>query len=111
MPVPATLRSSRDIRAVFDARQARGTRSLVVHVRPRGDEDPARVAVVAGRRVGGAVQRNRAKRRVRAALQHSALPDGTDIVITCRTDAVDTPFAQLCQDLATGLQRHQRGRR
>lgn len=103
MAVPARLRSSRDIRAVLGARQARGTATMVVHARRRGDDLPARVAVVAGRRVGGAVHRNRAKRRLRAALQLAELPSGLDLVVTSRPQAVDCPFSHLRRDLAHGL--------
>lgn len=103
MSVPLRLRSPRDIRAVFDARNVRGTRTVVVHARRQGDGDaPSRVAVVAGRKVGNAVRRNRAKRRIRAALLDTTLPNGLDLVVTAKSAAVTEPFTVLAADVAHG---------
>ncbi len=66
-------------------RGRRGVQSgVVVHVRRRPDDRPARVAVVASRRVGGAVTRNRAKRVLRAAVADVALPRGVDVALVAR---------------------------
>ncbi len=43
----------------------------------RGDTGPPRVGFVAGKRIGNAVDRNRAKRRLRAAMAEVALNDDT----------------------------------
>lgn len=56
----------------------------MLHVRDRDDRGPARVAVVASRRVGGAVERNRAKRVLRAAAASVVLPPGVDVAIVAR---------------------------
>ena len=54
---------SREIRRILDAgRPARGER-VIVFLAPGAD----RVAVIAGKRVGGAVERNRARRVLREA--------------------------------------------
>ena len=62
------------------------------------DGATVRVAVAASRAVGGAVQRNRARRRVREAVRTAlaARPDpasGLDLVVTVRKAAVDAPAA------------------
>jgi len=105
MPTPARLRSGREIRAVFDARNAMGTATLVVHGRPSEPTQQCRATVVAGRRVGGAVQRNRAKRRIRAALLQADLPMGMDLVVTAKPPAVTAAFADVCRDLERALGR------
>ncbi|WP_108667545.1 ribonuclease P protein component [Euzebya rosea] len=105
MPTPARLRSGREIRAVFDARNAMGTATLVVHGRPSDPTHECRATVVAGRRVGGAVQRNRAKRRIRAALQAADLPPGMDLVVTAKPPAVTAAFADVRKDLERALSR------
>ena len=62
------------------------------------DGPTVRVAVAASRAVGGAVQRNRARRRVREAVRTvlAARPDpasGADLVVTVRKAALDAPAA------------------
>jgi ribonuclease P protein component len=65
-----------------------------------------RVGYTASKKVGGAVIRNRAKRRLRAAaaavLPLSGLP-GTDYVLVARRDTATRPFDSLVQDLAEAL--------
>lgn len=51
--------------------------------------------MVAGRRVGGAVVRNRAKRRIRAALQRQGVPSGLDLVVVAKAGASTAPFQVL----------------
>lgn len=73
---------------------------MSVHARLRDDGGPGRAAVVAGRRVGGAVQRNRAKRRLRAVLRAEGVPDGFDLVVVARSGAVIAPYPLLLREYA-----------
>lgn len=99
MPMPSMPLPSRDIRAVYAARRVVHGRFLTVHVRPAAGERPvARTAVVAGRRVGTAVDRNRAKRRLRALLQTHGAPDGVDAVLVAKPLAGNVSFSLLCGD-------------
>jgi ribonuclease P protein component len=93
------LRRPRDIRAVYAAGTFAHGPALTAHVRRRGDDDTARIAVVAGRKVGGAVERNRAKRRLRAALAATPLSSGTDIVVVARRPAVSVAFDRLSEQV------------
>ena len=71
-------------------------------------EAPIRVGYTASRRVGGAVARNRAKRRLRAAVAH-VMPGlakaGHDYVVIARAATVDRAFEDLLRDLETALTR------
>jgi ribonuclease P protein component len=71
-----------------------------------------RVGFTASRKVGNAVVRNRAKRRMRAAAA-SVLPalgrPGTDYVLIARAGTPDRPFAELIADLEAALRRIGRG--
>ncbi|HXJ01378.1 MAG TPA: ribonuclease P protein component [Micropepsaceae bacterium] len=66
----------------------------------------ARVGFTASRKVGGAVVRNRAKRRLRAAAA-AMLPllgrEGHDYVLVARTATLARPFGELTRDLEKAL--------
>ena len=83
--------------------------AVVVQARPRGDDDPAiRVGFTATKRIGGAVERNRAKRRMREAarvvLPEHGLP-GFDYVVIARGGAISRPWARLLDDVKSALVR------
>jgi len=65
-----------------------------------------RVAVIAGRSVGGAVQRNLAKRRLRSAYQHfqSALRQGNDIVLIARKPILEKDYQIFLAELKSLLE-------
>lgn len=78
------LRRERDVAAALrEGRRAAG-QWVVVVVAGRGDDGPARVAVVASARVGRAVARNRAKRVLREAARRVRWRAGTDVVLIAR---------------------------
>ncbi|MBW3603341.1 MAG: ribonuclease P protein component [Actinobacteria bacterium] len=91
--------SSRRIRAVRSARLRAASSTMVVHALGRDDSVPTHVAVVAGRAIGGAVERNRAKRRLRAAVRQARLPSDVDLVIDARPATVRAPFTTLHRDV------------
>lgn len=73
------------------------------------DQDtPTRVGFTASRRVGGAVVRNRAKRRLRAAVAR-VMPGhakaGRDYVVIARAATLHRGFEELLRDLQTALTR------
>ena len=54
-----------------------------------------RVGIVAGKKLGGAVTRNRVKRRLRAAIRQADLAPDTDYVILPSGEAETIPFRDL----------------
>ncbi len=72
---------------------------VVVHVRERDDGGPGRAAAVASRRVGGAVQRNRAKRVLRAAVAATGLADGVDVALVARQGATRASSEEVAAEL------------
>jgi ribonuclease P protein component len=81
---------------------------LQMRVRDEDPDQPARVGYTASRKVGGAVVRNRARRRMRAVvndvLANRAQP-GRDYVLIARATTAARPYDALLQDLATALDR------
>ena len=69
---------------------------MVVRFVPNG-RDHDRFGISTGRRLGGAVQRNRVRRRVREVLRHSANESGHgwDILIVARPAAAGASFDDL----------------
>ncbi len=80
------LKENRDFRRAYNRGKAFVTPFMVVYVnKNRGDN--IRLGITAGKKIGKAVKRNRAKRVITAAFR-SALPEismGYDFVIVART--------------------------
>jgi ribonuclease P protein component len=95
------LSRSRDFDAVYRKGRSVSTRFLVLYSFPReepGDaaEEDARLGIAISRKVGGAVVRNRLKRRLRAAFDelHDHVPPGRDYVLIARPGLADALEAQ-----------------
>ena len=80
---------------------------LVVLVARKNDEGHARVGVAAGRTVGNAVKRNRAKRLLRAAMQGlvASIRPGWDVVLIARPPLVLSSSAEVREVLSMLLRR------
>lgn len=75
---------------------------------PNGSVTPLRLGLTVSRKVGNAVQRNRARRRLRAAAEivlPEAAAGGRDYVLIGRRMTLTRPFPALLQDLHTALQK------
>jgi len=80
---------------------------FVLLMHPRDDGDPAiRVGYTVTRKIGGAVVRNRMKRRFRA-LARAILPEqgvpGADHVIIGRSGGIERDYATLADELRRAL--------
>ncbi len=88
-------------------RKGAATFSLQCALRDEADTAPARVGLTLTRQVGGAVERNRIRRRLRAALRLAGETDrraGQDYVVFAKRDALTADFAALRADLARAFQ-------
>lgn len=75
--------------------------------RSEAESLPSRFAFVAGRRVGGAVVRNRAKRRLREIVRHhlGQIKPGFDFVVIARSDAATVDYGELERAVVTLVSR------
>ncbi len=80
---------SADFDRVYREGRSHASRHLVLYSFPREGSEGPRLGVSVGRRVGGAVERNRVKRMLREAFWSAApqLPDGRDFVVIARPEA------------------------
>jgi len=69
-----------------------------------------RLGVAATRKLGSAVERNRAKRRARELFRRRKQIGGLDIVVVPRREMLDAPFAHLEADYIALLDRCRTGR-
>ncbi|HYK80139.1 MAG TPA: ribonuclease P protein component [Micropepsaceae bacterium] len=96
------------LRAQQGRRQSTPSLTLETCVSPPAKAVPgaARIGYTASKKVGGAVERNRAKRRLRAAAA-ATLPllarEGHDYVLIARTTTLSRRFPELIRDLSKAL--------
>ena len=99
------LSRSAEFDRVYRQGRSVANRYLVLYAFPRGGEEPPRVGLSVGRKVGGAVERNQLKRLLREACtrQSDALPAGHDIVIVARPPARELGEAEGLHGVDTAL--------
>jgi ribonuclease P protein component len=82
--------------------------AVLIEARRRAPAGPAGVGFTASRRVGGAVERNRAKRRLREAAR-ALMPTlglaGVDYVLVARAATAQAPWPALLDDVRSALLR------
>ncbi|MFQ5619216.1 MAG: ribonuclease P protein component [Rhodospirillales bacterium] len=112
--IPRLKRRSEFLR-VAAARRKAVVRGLILQARRHAASDrisgpvpPFRVGFTVSRKVGNAVARNRARRRLRAAVElvmPAHAKGGHDFVVIGRAGTLRRPFADLVADLKAALER------
>ena len=78
---------------------------LVLLIASPSDQAYSRYGVSASRAVGGAVKRNRAKRRMRAALREFELSSGWDLILVARSGLDDAPWPDVVNAISGLLEK------
>lgn len=80
---------------------------LIVLISLYNDDDQTRIGVAAGRSVGNAVQRNRVKRLLRAAVQPylTRIVPGWNVILIARRPMIDADFGRVQESLIGLLRR------
>ena len=103
LPTGARLRSSADFATVVRTGRRAGSRTLVVHALTASESSSSgpRVGFVVGRGVGGAVERNRTRRRLRHLMRDrlDAVPATSRLVVRALAPAGSASSRVLGSDL------------
>ncbi|CAA7611421.1 Ribonuclease P protein component [Candidatus Terasakiella magnetica] len=106
------LKKRADFLRVAGLRRKWAAPGLILQTAPSTDTemqaDSLRVGFTVSKKVGNSVCRNRARRRLKAAVGEIFPADATpglDYVVIGRRDTLDRPYSLLLQDLRTALKR------
>lgn len=104
LPAAQRIRRRLDFERVYKEGTRVHGRFMTVFVLANGGT-ALRFGVAATRKIGSAVDRNRAKRLSREVFRRRKIDVGLDIVVVPRREMLDAPFAMLESDYSTALER------
>ena len=103
-PDPLKLRRRAEFTEVYDRGMRLRGRFMTCFALPNGLDAP-RLGIAASRKIGNAVMRNRAKRRVRELFRANKPLKSIDIVFVPRRELVSAAWSDLEADYRAALQR------
>lgn len=100
------LRRKAEFEAIARRGSARSSRLMVMRTL-RTDGPLARIGIATPRKLGGAVERNRVRRRLRALVRehYGTLPSGIDLLVIARPEAARATWTELRDTFASLLRR------
>lgn len=105
----ARIKKRPEYLAVSNTHRRWVTPSFILQAKPPADTEdtnPPRAGFTASKKVGNAIRRSRAKRRIREAARQIVPAhgqNGWDYVFICRECMTDYPFEKLCSDIKWAL--------
>ena len=105
LPPARRIRRRAEFQRVFDAGRRAHGRHLTIIAAPAPGPD-SRIGIVASKKLGGAVVRNRAKRLIREMFRTQTSPaPASDLVVTPRVSALQVEAGEVVNDYRTALKR------
>ena len=98
------MRKRPDFERAYETGVRISGRFMTVFVVKNGGTE-ARLGIAATRKMGDAVERNRAKRLARELFRRHKIDAGLDVIIVPRREMVDAPFATLETDYLAAVER------
>lgn len=99
-PPASRLRRRGEFTGVFDQGTKKHGRLMSVFVLARAQGNP-RIGIAASKKLGGAVDRNLAKRRMREVFRLAASSVGVDIVVIPRRELLAAPFESVQREFTS----------
>ncbi len=88
------VRKRADFELIYKTGFKRSGRLMTMFTRER-DGGVARLGIAATRKMGAAVERNRAKRLVREVFRHHKPPGAIDVVVVPRREMLEAPYEKV----------------
>ena len=88
------VRKRSDFELIYKTGFKRSGRLMTMFTRER-ETGPARLGIAATRKMGAAVERNRAKRLVRELFRHNKPVVAVDVVVVPRREILTAPYARI----------------
>ena len=105
LPPARRIRRRAEFQRVFDAGRRAHGRYLTIIAAPAPGPD-SRIGIVASKKLGGAVVRNRAKRLIREMFRTMTGPErASDLVIIPKQSALQVELGEVVSDYKTALRR------
>ena len=101
------VRKRADFELIYQTGFKRSGRLMTLFTKER-DSGVARLGIAATRKMGGAVERNRAKRVVRELFRHHKPAAAIDVVVIPRREFLDAPYEKVEAEFRSLLSRSPR---
>ena len=101
------VRKRADFELIYKTGFKRSGRLMTLFTRER-ESGAARLGIAATRKMGAAVERNRAKRLVRELFRHHKPAGALDVVVVPRREMLEAPYARLEAEFLSLLARSRR---
>ena len=101
------IRRRAEFKQVYERGSRANSRYSTVFMLPN-DRGVGRLGIAATRKLGGAVQRNRAKRLIREVFRRNKIADGFDVVVIPKRELLDASLIALETDYRTLLEKRLR---